>query len=155
MYLKEPAPDIQDQSLSLQYKAYAAIVYLRALRAGTPDPESIFVFGAYGAHHATSYDKNGHPDKYSDIALQTEYLVSLVTHAFKLIDREEVKRGWIHELDYTRVSHWFPTATERLDCRGWLVSLFVAMDLDVSLIDRAFPETVPLSTRLLNSSESL
>jgi hypothetical protein len=129
MGLKPPDADIQDQSLYLQYKAYAAIVYLRGLLAGWPEPESLYVFGAYASGESLR----------AKTPVDIDYVTSTVTHAFKLVDREEIHRGFTPEFDMTRVKDWFPTARERMDCRGWLTRLFVAMELDLGLLDRAFP----------------
>jgi hypothetical protein len=127
MDLKAPAADIQHQSLQLQYKAYAAIVYLWAVMEGIEHPQALFVWRAYVSTPSRS--------QYVD------ELVSYVTHAFKLVDREDAPRAIHMVLDDARVSDFFPSANERLAVREWLVTLFVAMDLDTRVIELAFPRT--------------
>ncbi len=118
-----------EQKLELEFKAYAAVVYLTALLINDDNPESLNVYD-----HTNTFMHTHGPEIY-DLALA-------ITRTFNPRETEpEVNRmALVRKLDYS-VSEWFPTARERLECREWLIKLFLDMNMDTNLVERAFPRS--------------
>jgi hypothetical protein len=113
--LKGQTSETQDQSVYLHHKAHAAIVYLWGLPRHHPQPESKWIWGMAGA-----------PEEVFEV-------VRAINTAFEHSYRRDHARQY--------VSDYFPTARDRLECRQWLADLFLTMNLDMSILDRAFPPT--------------
>jgi hypothetical protein len=113
--LKGQTSGIASEELCLHHKAHAAVIYLWAMSAGHSNPESKWIWNI-----------NGAPE---DIKELVYYLNKEVLGA----DPLQPSQQYVHE--------YFPTVRDRLECRQWLAKLFVDMNLDMNILERAFPLT--------------
>ncbi len=131
MPLKPPDYYLQAQSNYLQNKAWAAIVYLSAVRLGIDAPETLeFYDGA-------TIEMNG--IAIAHVGPEIKKLVDHINEGFAWVDREPLKHHMLYLVGREYVSDCFPTARERLVAREWLEILLIAMGRDVRLLDAAFP----------------